>query len=55
MSFFLFVCSKTIFLYKDKDRTLTCQRLIGFLTSFTYLGFLCIRLSLDPSPNTFGS
>jgi hypothetical protein len=46
---------KTTFLCKDKDHTLTYQRLIGFVTLFAYLGFLDTRLYLGPSIffNTF--
>jgi len=47
--FLLFVCGKTTFLCRDKDRTLTNQRLTGFVASFAYLGFLDTRLSLSPS------
>jgi hypothetical protein len=32
-----FLCGKTIFLYKDKDHTLTYRKLTGFVMSFTYL------------------
>jgi hypothetical protein len=44
--FFLFVCGKTTFLYRDKYRTLTYRKLTGFVKSFAYLGFLYTRLSL---------
>jgi uncharacterized membrane protein len=46
VSFFLFVCGKTTFLYRDKYRTPTYRKLTGFVTSFAYLGFLDTRLSL---------
>jgi hypothetical protein len=49
MSFFLFVCSKTTFFCKDKYHTQIYRILTGFIVSFTYLEFLNIRLSLDPS------
>jgi hypothetical protein len=44
-----FVCGKTTFLCSDKDHTLTYQRSTDFIMSFTYLGFLDTRLSLDLS------
>jgi hypothetical protein len=44
----LFV-AKTIFICRNKNRTLTYRRLIGFMASFVYLGFLNTRLSLGPS------
>jgi len=47
--FLLFVYGKTIFFRKDKDSTLTYLRLIGFMASFVYLGFLDKRLYLGPS------
>ena len=47
--FLLFPCGKTTFLCMDKDRTLTYQRLTGFMTSFAYLGFLDTWLNLGLS------
>jgi hypothetical protein len=44
-----FFCGKTIFLCREKDRTLTYRKLTDFVASFTYLGFLNTRLSLNPS------
>ena len=41
-SFFCFFCM-------DKDRTLTYWKLIGFVASYTFLGFLDIRLFLGLS------
>jgi hypothetical protein len=46
--FYLFV-AKQHFFTGGKDRTLTYQRLIGFMVSFAYLEFLDKRLSLGPS------
>jgi hypothetical protein len=46
---FSFVCGKTTFPYRDKDRTLTYHKLSGFVVSFIYLWFLDTRLSLGPS------
>ena len=46
---FCFFCHKTSFLYRDKDRILTYQRLTGFVVSFAYLWFLDTRLSMGPS------
>jgi hypothetical protein len=40
---------KITFLGRDKDCTLTYQRLIGIVMSFAYLEFLDTRLSLSPS------
>jgi len=45
---FFFVYTKTTFFCRDKDRTLTYQRLTSFMASFTDLEFLYIKLSLDP-------
>ena len=45
----MFVCGKTTFLCRDKNHTLTYQRLTNFVASFAYLGFLDTRLSLGPS------
>jgi len=47
--FFSFVCGKTIFICRNKDRTLTYRRLISFMSSFAYLGFLDTSLSLGLS------
>ena len=44
-----FLYGKTTFLCREKDRTLTYQRLISFVASFIYLRFLDTRLSLGPS------
>jgi hypothetical protein len=49
MSLFLFICGKTIFFCKEKDRTLTYQILTGFVTPFAYLG-LSMSLILFPMP-----
>jgi hypothetical protein len=47
--FLLYVYCKTTFLYRDKDRTLTYQRLTGYGVSLKYLGFLDTSLSIGPS------
>jgi hypothetical protein len=47
--FLLFIYGKTTFLCRDKDHTLTYQRLTVSEMSFAYSGFLDIRLFLGPS------
>ena len=49
--FLLFSCGKTTFLCMDKDRTLTYQRLIGFMTSFVFM----VKSRSKSFFNTFGS